>query len=179
LRKLAVHSLDIIPPAELCAASEQGCCSRRDAEAHGVAQREAPAEAENDARQHAVAGADRALGLDRYRSDVLAALCRCHQSAPRAERQNHNLGTALRNHLMDSLLFIRLIADLPTDKVLELAQAWLQQMDTAPGRYQCQAGGVEYKALPVPLHQLGDTRIKIFRNAERQAAAGDDVCRAR
>jgi hypothetical protein len=122
-------------------------CSRRYAEAHGVAQREVGAEAENDARQHG-----RRRRPCSWPRPVSQRCARCpvrlppERSSRRATEPQPRHGLA--QSLMDSRLFIRLISDLPTDKVLELAQAWFQQMDTAAGRCQCPAGGVENKRFP-------------------------------
>lgn len=178
-RHLRVKPFDIVEPAQLRAASQQGRCSRRHAETHRLAQREAAVEVQNDARQHAVARADRAFRLHRHRRKALAPLRARQQSTSRTERNDDDLAAALRDHLSRRLLFFAFATDLPPRKILELAKARLQQIDAMAGLFERRTRGVQHEALCLPLRQRCDTRIEILGNANRQAAAGDDIIRLR
>src|SRR5579862_8853255 len=70
----AIEALDVVAPAELGTRPEERRRPRGYSEAHRLAQCEATGETENDPCQHAVAGADRALRLDRYRGHAPAPL---------------------------------------------------------------------------------------------------------
>ena len=140
---------------------------------------EAAVEVQNDARQHAVARADRAFRLHRHRRKALAPLRARQQSTSRTERNDDDLAAALRDHLSRRLLFFAFATDLPPRKILELAKARLQQIDAMAGLFERRTRGVQHEALCLPLRQRCDTRIEILGNANRQAAAGDDIIRLR
>ena len=97
------------------------------------------------------------------------------QGTAGTERQNDDLGAALRDHLAGRRFLVARAADFSSDKFLEFAQARLQQIDPLAGLLQRGAGGVEHQPLAVPFRQRCDAPIEIVGNAERQTAAGDDI----
>ena len=102
-----------------------------------------------------------------------------HQSTSRTERNDDDLAAALRDHMSRRLLFFAFATDLPPRKILEIAKARLQQIDAMAGLFERRTRGVQHEALCLPLRQRCDTRIEILGNANRQAAAGDDIIRLR
>src|SRR5271169_4103097 len=120
-----IQALDIGAPAQLGSGPQECGRSRRHAEAHGLAQCQPPGETENDARQHAVARADRASRFDRDRGEPLTLLGGYEQCAFLAERQHDDLAAALLDHFACGLLLFTLGADLPTHQIPQLAQTWL------------------------------------------------------